>query len=184
MNKLFHSEAKMQGKTIITLTGKDGKAKKLFHVNFLWKLAKKYFHKDLKVPVLFGYWSPVAIKLNTVTAVGKQISAQQVGGTTTAPVTAVAIGIGTPTTTALGSEISATDGKRGAGTITNTTTTTTGDTEQWIKTWTFANSYAITEEGLFDNNTSGGNMLASQSFSAINVISGDTLQVTHQVKFA
>ena len=54
---------------------------------------------------------------------------------------------------------------------------------QWVKLFTFTGSFAITEEGLFDNNTSGGNILASQSFSAVNVVATDTFQVTHKVAF-
>jgi hypothetical protein len=135
--------------------------------------------KDKDGNVKYEFTTP-----NTITSVGKKICADQVGGTTTTPVTAIAIGIGTPSATALGSEITTNGGQRGAATVTNTTTTTTGDTEQWAKTFTFTGSFAITEEGLFDNNTSGGKMLASQSFSAVNVISGDTYTVTHKVKFS
>lgn len=184
MKKTIISQAKMKGWTEISLFDKDGKRKKIFHANFLWKLAKKFFNKDFQIPYLFGMWSYNSLKFNTITNVGKQIAAQQTGGTTTAPVTAIAIGIGTPSATALGSEITTGGGARGAATVTNQTTTTTGDTERWVKTFTFTSGFAVTEEGLFDNNTSGGNMLASQSFSAINVVNTDTLQITHNVVFA
>jgi hypothetical protein len=184
MNRSLQNKATMQGWTEIALFDKDGNRKKLFHANSLWKFAKKHFGLDLKVPLLFGYWSGKSLKFNTITSVGKQIAAQQTGGTTTAPVTAIAIGVGTPSATALGSESTTNGGSRGAATVTNQTTTTTGDTERWVKTFTFTGSLALTEEGLFDNNTSGGNMLASQSFSAINVVNTDTLQTTHNVKFA
>lgn len=166
------------------LFDKNGNPKPLFQVNKLWILLKKKCGLDLKVPFLFGNWSLSGIKMNTITNVGKQVTAQQLGGTTTAPVTAIALGVGSPSATALGSESTTNGGARGAATVTNTTTTTTGDTEQWVKTFTFTGSLALTEEGLFDNNTSGGNMLASQSFSAINVVDTDTLQITHKVKVA
>lgn len=182
--KVLQSEAKMKGWTDIALFDQNGNPKKLFHANFLWKLFKKQFNLDLQIPFLFGVWSYRSLRFNTITSVGKQIAAQQLGGTTTAPVTAIAIGVGTPTTTALGSESTTNGGSRGAATVTNQTTTTTGDTERWVKTFTFTGSLALTEEGLFDSNTSGGNMLASQSFSAINVVNTDTLQITHNVKFA
>lgn len=159
-------------------------AKPLFHVNFLWKALHKLFHVDLQIPLILGYWSIDPIKSNTITTPGKQIAAQQFGGTTSAPVTAVAIGVGTPSGTALGSETTTLGGGRGAATVSNQTTTTTGDTERYIKTFTFTGSLSITEEGLFDNNTSGGNMGASQSFAAIPVVNTDTLQITHNVKFA
>lgn len=162
----------------------QGNPKKQFKSNSLWSFLRKSVGIDLRVPVLTGFWTTDAIAHNTVTAKGKQIAAQQLGGTTTAPVTAIAIGIGTPSSTALGSEITTGGGARGAATITNVTTTTTGDTEQWLKTFSFTSSFAITEEGLFDSNTSGGNMLASQSFAAVNVINGDSLQVTHKITFS
>lgn len=178
------SSAKIIGWTEITLFDKTGKAKKIFHPNFIWKLIKKYFDKDLQIPFLTGIWSTRSLRLNTITSVGKKIAADQIGGTTTTPVTAIAIGVGTPSATALGSEATTNGGARGAATVSNQTTTTTGDTERWVKTFTFTGALAITEEGLFDNNTSGGNMLASQSFSVINVVSTDTLQFTHNVRFA
>lgn len=175
---------KNKGWTEMRLFDKNGNAKKIFHSNSLWRIFKKLFNLDLQVPFLFGNWSDKAFKLNTITSVGKKITADQLGGTTTAPVTAMAIGVGSPSATALGSESTTNGGSRGAATVSNTTTTTTGDTEQWVKTFTFSGSLALTEEGLFDNNTSGGNMLASQTFSAVNVVDTDTLQITHKVKVA
>lgn len=183
VNKIFISKANIKGWTDIALFDKEGNPKKLFHANFLWKIAKKLLNVDLQLP-LFGNWTYKSLKFNTVTTVGKQASAQQVGGTTTSPVTAIAIGVGTPSATALGSESTTNGGSRGAATVSNQTTTLTGDTERWVKTFTFSGSLALTEEGLFDNNSSGGVMLASQSFSAVNVVNTDTLQVTHNVKYA
>lgn len=180
---MFNDSQKIKGWTERRLFDKNGKPKKMFAGNLLWQLVKKYFDKDFQF-FPFGVWTDKAIIANTVTTVGKQISAQQVGGTTTAPVTAIAIGTGTPSSTALGTESTTNGAARGAATVTNQTTTLTGDTERWVKTFTLSGSFAFTEEGLFDNNTSGGNMLASQSYSAVNVVSGDQYQVTHNVKYA
>lgn len=166
------------------LFDKNGRPKAMFRENFIWRYLNNRFQVDLQIPFLTGFWTTRAIRANTVTTRGKQICADQLGGTATTPVTAVAIGIGTPSSTALGSEITTGGGARGAATVTNQTTTTTGDTEQWVKTFNFTSSFAVTEEGLFDNNSSGGNMLASQSFSAVNVVNGDSLQITHKVKFS
>jgi hypothetical protein len=162
----------------------DKSAKPMFSGNALWKVIRKHLGLDLQIPLLFGMWTRNAVISNTITDVGKKIAADQTGGTTTAPVTAIAIGVGTPSTTALGSESTTNGGSRGAATVSNQTGDTTGDTERWVKTFTFTGSLALTEEGLFDNNTSGGNMLASQTFSAVNVVNTDTFQVTHNVKFA
>lgn len=164
----------------------DWAAKPMFAGNFLWSLAKKFFGVDLQIPVIFGSWTKKAIRANLITTKGKELVVDQLGGTTTAPVTAIAIGTGTVAAaagdTALGTEITTGGGARGAATVTNVTTTTTNDTEQWVKTFSFTASFAVTEEGLLDNNTSGGNLLARQVFSAVNVVSGDSLQITHKVQ--
>ncbi len=174
----------LKGVVTRQLFDKNGKAKLQFQENKLWKFFVKFLGLDLRINFITGIWTKNAIKCNTITTVGKQVCAKQLGGTTTTPVTAIAIGTGSPSATALGAEITTYGGTRGSAAVTNITTTTTGDTEQWIKTFTFSNTFAITEEGLFDNNTSAGNMLASQHFSTINVVSGDSLQITHQIKFS
>lgn len=181
---MYKEKLSVIGWTEMQLHDRHGNVKPMFQENALWKFINKHFKLDLRIPFLFGNWTTGVIKRNTITSVGKQIAAQQVGGTTTAPVTAIALGVGTPSATALGSESTTNGGSRGAATVTNQTTTTTGDTQRWTKTFTFTGSLALTEEGLFDNNTSGGNMLASQSFSPVNVVNTDTLSVTHNVKFA
>lgn len=94
----------------------------------------------------------------------------------------LAIGTGTQgtpaTATTLAAEISTGGGARHQGTASQTTTTVTNDTTSLTWTWTFTSSFAITEEGIFTA-ASSGSMLAYQSFAAINVVSGNTLQVTH-----
>lgn len=181
---MFKEKLSIIGWTEMQLRDAAGNIKPMFQENALWRFTKKHFNLDLQIPYLFGNWTTSLIKRNTITTVGKQIAAQQIGGTTVAPVTAIALGIGTPSATALGSESTTNGGSRGAATVSNQTTTLTGDTERWVKTFTFTGSLALTEEGLFDNNTSGGNMLASQTFSAVNVANTDTLAITHNVKFA
>lgn len=161
-------------------------AKPMFRNNKLWKFINRRFALDLQIPFVTGIWTTNAIADNLVTTKGKEVVADQLGGTTTAPVTAIAIGIGATAAaagdTALQSEITTNGGQRGAATVSNVTTTTTNDTEQWVKSFTFTGSFAVTEEGLLDNNTSGGNLLARQVFSAVNVASGDVLQITHKVQ--
>lgn len=180
--------SKVKGWTEKVLVDKNGNIKAMFHWNFLGRFIAKHFHKDLKIPYITGSWSTKPIIDNLVTTAGKGIISGQVNGVTTSPVTAIALGIGTTAAaagnTSLESESTTNGAERGAATCTRQTTTTTNDTSQWVKTFTFTGSFAITEEGLFDNNTSGGNMLARQVFSAINVVTGDTLQITHKVVFA
>lgn len=124
---------------------------------------------------------------NTITDAGKAglaaLALVDVGGTA---FDYIAIGTGTPGATALGGEITSGGGERRGGanvTGTRVTTTVTNDTAQLVTTFTFTGSFAVTEEGIF-NAAASGTMLASQSFSAVNVVSGDTLQITHKVKFA
>lgn len=98
----------------------------------------------------------------------------------------IAVGVGTPGATTLGSESSTNGGARRGGadvTGTRTTTTTANDTAQFVTTFTFTGALALTEAGLF-NAAEAGDMLASQSFDAVNVVSGDTLQITWQIVFA
>lgn len=161
-------------------------AKKMFHANILWKITARLFGIDLKIPYITGYWSTKPIKENLVPTRGKRKAAELLGGTDVTPVTAIALGTGTNAAaagdTALQTEITTNGGQRGAATVSNTTTTTTGDTEQWQKTFSFTGSFAVTEEGLLDNNSSGGVLLARQVFSAINVANGDSLQITHKIQ--
>ena len=126
---------------------------------------------------------------NTIEAAGKGvITALMLSGVGGTAFNAIAIGIGTGGTTALNSEITTNGGGRqhtgGSPTVTQSqvTTSTSNDTAQWVTTFTFTGSFAITEEGIFNSGTaSSGTMLAYQSFAAINVVSGDTVQITHQV---
>jgi hypothetical protein len=97
----------------------------------------------------------------------------------------VAIGTGTTaaaaTDTALQSEITTGGGARAAATTSQTTTTVTNDTAQWVITYNFTASFAVTESGIFDA-ASGGNLLAHQVFSAYNVVNQDSLTLTWKVQ--
>lgn len=148
---------KLRGELQLILKGKDGNLKE---------------HRIIK---------------NTITTVGK---AEVAGlmltdiGTGATSFDYIAIGTGTASATALGSEIASGGGeRRGGANVTGTriTTTTTNDTAQWVTTFTFTSSFAVTEEGIF-NDASAGTMLASQTFAAVNVVSGDTLQITHKIQ--
>lgn len=125
---------------------------------------------------------------NTITNVGHAAANGRISNQGSySPFVNIAIGIGTQgtpaTSTALASESTTVGAARGAATATQTTTTLTNDTTQLVKTFTFSGSLTITEEGIFDSATaSSGSMLAYQSFSAINVINLDTLQITHTYK--
>ena len=93
----------------------------------------------------------------------------------------ISIGTGTTafdsTSTALNNEY-----KRDTATTSTATTDVTGDTSQFIHTFSFTESKAITEAGVF-NSSGAGEMLAAQTFSAVNVASGDSLQITFKIDF-
>jgi hypothetical protein len=57
------------------------------------------------------------------------------------------------------------------------TTDVTNDTAQLVYTFTVTGTAAVTESGVF-NAASSGVLLARQVFSAINVVNGDSLQIT------
>lgn len=175
---------KMYGIVTRQLFDKDGRPKKMFKNNQLWSVLKRLTGLDLKLPMITGYWTTKAIMANTVTAKGKEIASKRTGGLTANALGYVALGSGSPGSNALGSELSSNGSARAAATVTSQTTTTTNDTVQLYKLFTFTGTIAsITEEGLFDA-SSTGNMGASQTFSSIAAENGDTLEITHKIIFA
>ena len=92
----------------------------------------------------------------------------------------VAIGTGTTSASASDTALEA-ETHRVAGTGSRVTTSTTNDTAQLQATFNFSASYSITESGVF-NASSGGTMLCRQTFSAINVNDGDSLQITWKIQ--
>jgi len=90
----------------------------------------------------------------------------------------LAIGIGTTnfevTSTQLNNEYA-----RASATASTETTDTTGDTAQFVHNFSFTETKAVTEVGVFNHATTG-DMLAAQTFSAVNVVNGDSLQITYK----
>lgn len=85
--------------------------------------------------------------------------------------------------TALGTESApTTSGGRTVGTESRVTTSVTNDTYQVAGTVTAGSTLAITEAGLFDA-VSSGNLLIRSVFSAVNVVSGDSITFTFGLKF-
>lgn len=96
------------------------------------------------------------------------------------------IGVGTGTTAAtytqtqLVTEITNSGLARAASTGTLVTENVANDTAQFVHQFTVTDTQAVTESAVF-NAASNGTMLCRQTFSAINVASGDTLQITWKV---
>lgn len=177
----------------IAVKDKNGNVKKVFQPNklFLWlqKLGILTPH-SYKVPLLFGNWSNHLNISNLVVSAGSAGVASRINGSG-GEAAFTSIGIGTGTTgaaagnTALETGVKA-DGTGDAGvhalatgsvTASRVTTDVTNDTAQLAGTIAITASIAITESGVFNADTSG-TMLARQTFSAINVVSGDSLTIT------
>jgi len=110
---------------------------------------------------------------NTVTALGDAHVADQLSDHGNAAMSHMAIGTGTPTATALQTELD-----RNA--LTSTTQGTAGDDNDvvYIGDWAAGDGTgAITEAGIF-NGASAGTMFVSSSFSVINKGAADTLKIT------
>lgn len=170
----------MKGIVRIKLTDAYGNARPLFQGNKVWEYLKALLKLDIRIPFVTGKWTYEGVMYNTITAAGLSETAKLLGGVAADPISHMAIGTGSPSATALGTEITTNGGQRAAVTPTSETTTSTGDTARSVNTYSFTGSFAVTEEGLF-NATPAGDMIASRSFSAINVASGDSLQITHDI---
>jgi hypothetical protein len=101
------------------------------------------------------------------------------------------VGAFAATDTTLGTEVKA-DGTGASGvhciptasnTISNVTTTVTNDTMQVVGTVAETATIAVTESGLFNADTNGS-LLCRQTFSAVNVVNGDSIQFTWKIKAA
>ena len=122
---------------------------------------------------------------NLIVSAGKAEVAGLINEQTSGGFTYLAIGTGTTSPaagdTTLEAEITTGGGARAAATCSRITTTVTNDTAQMVHQWTFSATFAVTESGVFDA-ASSGVLLARQTFSAINVVSGDKLEVTWKVQ--
>lgn len=131
---------------------------------------------------LTGRWVTELTRSNLITTAGKGGVASRINGSGgEAAFTYIAIGIGTTAAnvadTTLESEITTNGGQRAAATASRVTTDTNNDTARLVLTFTFTGSFAVTEAGAL-NAGAAGVLLNRQVFTAVNVVSGDTLQIT------
>lgn len=132
-----------------------------------------------------GYWTKAKKVRNGVTTVGKALIAGRLNASG-APAAADYIAVGTGTTafdaanTTLETETSGSGLTRAQGTVSLVTTTTTNDTAQVTKTFSVTGTVAVTESGVF-NASSSGTLACRQTFSAINVVNGDSLAITWKI---
>lgn len=126
---------------------------------------------------------------------GRAVVSARLYGTGSAAYGAIGLGTGTTAFSASDTTLETekkTDGTGASGvhaiasgsvTASSVTTTVTNDTAQFVGTATFTASLAVTESGLFNADTNG-TLLARQTFSAVNVVSGDSIQFTWKIKNA
>lgn len=131
---------------------------------------------------LTGQWVESLTLSNLITNAGKAGVASRINGAgSEAAFTYIAIGIGTTAAavgdTTLESEITTNGGQRAAATASRVTTDVTNDTARLVVTFSFTGTFAVTEAGAL-NASSSGVLLNRQVFTAVNVVSGDSLQVT------
>lgn len=172
--------------TSLVLRDRFGRRKLLWQENRLGRFLRTRLGRECRLPFLTGEYRIEMRSHNLITNVGHAAANARISGQGSyAAFANIAIGTGTvaaaATDTALGTEIATGGGARGAATASQVTTTVTNDTTQLVKTFTFTSAFAVTEEGIFDNAASGGNLLARQTFAAINVASGDSLTITHKI---
>lgn len=163
----------------------EGNIKPLFQANsfYSWLMKKGYASRNL-TSALFGHFVNKMVVSNLITTAGVAGIAARINGSGS-PAAYVYIALGTGTTgaadadTQLVAEITTSGGARASASVSVVTTDTAGDTAQLVNTFNFTTggTFAVTESGVL-NAASTGTLLARQVFSAINVASGDSLQVT------
>lgn len=179
-----------------SVTDKNGNIRPQFQQNSLYTFAMK---KGILSPYAYqkaggilspflGHWSKTKTVKNLMTNAGFALVAGRINGSGS-PAAATYIAVGTGTTaaavgdTALQTELATSGLSRAAGSVSLVTTTVTNDTAQVVVTFTVTGTAAVTESGLL-NAASSGTLLCRQVFSAINVVNGDSLQITWKIKAA
>ncbi len=136
----------------------------------------------LRIPYITGRWSSKRKISNLITTVGKALVAGRINGSG-APAAATYIAVGTGATAAdvadtdLDAEIVDSGLERANSAVSLVTTDTANDSARLSNTFTVTGTKAIVESGVF-NAAVAGTMLARQVFSTVNVVNGDSFQVT------
>jgi hypothetical protein len=166
------------------LRDKDGNVKPIFQPNELCRalLKRNLISPKLQIPGLFGNWSDKMVLENLVVNAGFAGVASRINGSgAEAAFTYIAVGTGTTGAaagnTTLETETTTSGLGRANATASRVTTTVTNDTAQLLHSFSVTGTVAVTESGVFNDDTTG-TLLARQGFTAINVVDGDTLQIT------
>ena len=164
---------------IAQVTDRAGKVTASYVKNGLLNYLAAY---GVQLPFITGHYTYSMRGANLVTNAGMAGVASRINGDgSEAAFTYIAIGTGTTAAnaadTTLETEITTGGGQRASATASRTTTDVTNDTARLVKTFIFTSTFAVTEAGAL-NAASTGTLLNRQVFTAVNVVSGDSLQVT------
>lgn len=151
-------------------------------------LLNKIAAYGVQIPFITGNSTYQLRGANLVTNAGLAGIASRLNGAgSEAAFTYIAIGTGTTAAaagdTTLETETTTGGGERASATASRTTTTVTDDTARHVLTFNLTSSFAVTEAGVL-NAASTGVLLNRQVFTAVNVVNGDSLQVTIDVDFS
>lgn len=142
----------------------------------------------LRIPFVTGRWMSKRRIKNLVTDAGlAAIASRDNGAGSEAAFTYIAVGTGTTgaaqgDTTLEAEKVD--DGlERAAATASRVTTNETNDTARLVYTFNATDTVAVTESGVL-NAASSGVLKCRQTFSAVNVVNGDSLQVTWDTVYA
>lgn len=181
----------------------QGNLKKIFHDNELCislmkaNILSPHWINSWYAPIIapfLGHWSDHKDTRNLVVSAGKAGVASRINGAGSEALFDK-IGWGTGATapaagdTTLQTEVNLSGGAASgvhviaSATASRVTTTVTNDTAQLVGTATASGTIAITESGVFNAGTNGV-LLCRQTFSAVNVVSGDSIQFTWRVAAA
>lgn len=141
---------------------------------------------DLTLRDSNGKIKDVRIVKNLITSAGKAGAASRLNGAGgEAAFTYLAVGTGTNSAavgdTALQTELSTSGLSRVNASASRVTTSVTNDTAQLQNTFSVSGTAAVTEAGIL-NAASVGTLLSRQVFTAVNVVNGDSLQLTYKVQ--
>lgn len=209
-NVLANAEYHSHENVFISAKDSEGNAIQLFQMNKLGQSLLELFRKinpepivdgevkpglmnhlsayGIRVPFLTGMWVGEMAVANLLTNAGIAAIAGRINGHgSVAAFTYIAVGTGTTaadvTDTALEAEITDSGLARANGTVDRETDTVTNDTASITYTWTASGSKAVTESGVLNAGASGI-LLNRQVFSAVNLVNGNSFQVTHKFKAA
>jgi hypothetical protein len=175
-----------------TLRDRDGNVRPIFQENRLARflIGKKGLLSPLWINSRFapflapflGHYAGTRVVSNLVTDAGKAGVASRINGSgSEAAFTYIAVGTGATAAnaadTTLQTEITDSGLARAAATASRVTVDVTNDGARLALTFSVSGTKAVTESGVL-NAGSSGVLLCRQVFSAINVISGDSLTIT------